>query len=220
MFVKILSFFLPWALRRRLLNRWFGFRIHPSARIGLSWIFPKKLVMEPGARIGHFNVAIHLDKIEMKAGATIGRGNWITGFPIGTGSKHFCHQTDRKPELFMGECAAITKKHHIDCTHFIYIGKYATLAGYYSQLLTHSIDVFENRQDSLPIYIGDFTFVGTNVVVLGGAVLPSYSVLGAKSLLNKTYENEWTLYGGVPAQPITEIRREAKYFRRENGFVH
>ena len=33
-----------------------------------------------------------------------------------------------------------------------------------------------------PITIGDYCFVGTNCVLLGGSVLPSYSVLAAKSL--------------------------------------
>ena len=48
MFLKVLSFFLPWSLRRRALNSWFGFDIHPSAKIGLAWIFPGKLKMEAG----------------------------------------------------------------------------------------------------------------------------------------------------------------------------
>jgi hypothetical protein len=49
--------------------------------------------------------------------------------------------------------------------------------------------------------------------------LPSFSVLGAKSLLNKKLSEEWTLYGGVPAKPLQCIPREAKYFTRIIGFV-
>jgi acetyltransferase-like isoleucine patch superfamily enzyme len=77
-----------------------------------------------------------------------------------------------------------------------------------------------NLQDSSPIIIGDFCFVGTNVVVLGGAVLPSYSVLGAKSLLNKEIQNQYYLYGGVPAIPIKPINQSALYFKRTSGFVN
>lgn len=220
MVLKILSFLLPWPLRRRALNKWFGFSIHPSAKIGMAWVFPRKLVMAANSKIDHFTVAIHLDKIEMATNAKIGRGNWITGFTTGSNSKHFKHQPDRRPELLMGEWAAITKNHHIDCTNFIEIGRFSTVAGYQSQLLTHSINVIDNRQDSLPIYIGEYTFVGTNVVVLGGAKLPSYSVLGAKSLLNKSFDEEWGLYGGVPTKRISEIPRDAKYFSRADGFVY
>jgi acetyltransferase-like isoleucine patch superfamily enzyme len=219
-FIKIVSFLLPWFLRRRLLNKWFGFQIHPTARIGLAWVFPKQLDMGPHSHIDHFTIAIHLDKMVLQERATIGRNNWITGFPTEPNAKHFKHQTDRKPELLMGISAAITKSHHIDCTSTIEIGPFATIAGYQTQLLTHSIDVVENRQDSAPIYIGAYTFVGTNSVILGGACLPDYSVLGAKSLLNKPHLIEWTLYGGVPARPLQTIPPNAKYFSRKQGFVY
>lgn len=220
MFLKIISFLLPWPLRRRALNRWFGFQIHPTARLGLVWVFPKQLIMAEDTRIEHFTVAVHLDTIQMEKKATIGRSNWITGFPVDTDSPHFTHQPQRKAKLYMEEESAVTKHHHIDCTSQITIGRFATVAGYYSQLLTHSIDVSENRQDSAPIRIGAYTFVGTNVVILGGSVLPDHSVLGAKSLLNKPFTEEWKLYGGVPAKELSSILPSAKYFSRKNGFVY
>lgn len=220
MLLKALSILLPWPLRRWMLQRLWGYQIHPSARIGLAWVFPKHLHMGAGSKIDHFTVAIHLDCIEMGAYASIGRSNWITGFPTATSSKHFQHQPDRQARLSMGESAAITKQHHLDCTHSIDIGAFSTLAGYHSQLLTHAIDVQHNRQDCQPISIGAYTFVGTNVVILGGAVLPAHSVLGAKSLLNKAYAQEWMLYAGVPARAVKAISREAQYFVRENGFVY
>src|SRR5205085_4797959 len=119
----------------------------------------------------------------------------------------------------MGDNASITKNHHLDCTNLIHLGRFSTIAGYSSQLLTHSIDVLENQQSSAPIYIGDYTFVGTNVVILGGARLPNFSVLGAKSLLNKDFKSHWTLFGGVPAKALQEIPKSAKYFSRSEGFV-
>jgi acetyltransferase-like isoleucine patch superfamily enzyme len=218
--LKVLTFLLPWSLRRRVLVRWFHYEIHPTARIGLAWVFPDKLVMEAQAHIDHFTVAINLDRLELGRQATIGRSNWITGFPLGRDSPHFRHQPDRRPSLLVGEQAAITKNHHLDCTHTITIGAFATVAGYQSQFLTHSINVFENRQDSAPITIGAYTFVGTNSVVLGGAVLPDHSLLGAKSLLNKAFTEEWTLYGGVPAKALQPLPRTAKYFTRTEGFVY
>jgi len=42
----------------------------------------------------------------------------------------------------------------------------------------------------------------------------------AKALLNKKYVNEWTIYRGVPAKPICEIPRTAKFFSRSAGFVY
>jgi hypothetical protein len=44
-------------------------------------------------------------------------------------------------------------------------------------------------------------------------------VLGAKSLLNKAYSEEWMLYAGVPAKPVQAIPSSARYFTRAEGFV-
>ena len=59
--LNIIIIFLPWAIRRRLLNIFYHYKIHPKAKIGLSYIYPKHLIMEEGAYIGHLNVAIHLE---------------------------------------------------------------------------------------------------------------------------------------------------------------
>lgn len=218
--INALVVLLPWKLRRILLVKCYKYDIAPTARIGLSYIFPKHLVMRDGAHIGHFNVAIHLDYMEMGEQSSIGRSNWITGFPTGTSSPHFAHQQDRRSELIIGAQSAITKSHHLDCTNTLRIGRFVTIAGYASQFLTHSIDVVEGRQSSRPIEIGDYCFVSTGVRVLGGAVLPARSVLGASAVLNKAYTDEWTLYAGVPARPVKTLPQEAKYFHREKGFVY
>jgi acetyltransferase-like isoleucine patch superfamily enzyme len=217
--LKALVVILPWSLKRFMLRKLYGYDIHPTAHIGLAWIFPRKLKMAAGSRFYSLSVAIHLDYIELGENSSIGRGCWITG--LGTGdSQYFKHQTDRKSELIMSDNSHFTKNHHIDCTNTIKIGRMVTIAGYQSQFLSHSINVIENIQDSAPIEIGDFAFVGTNVVVLGGAKLPAYSVLGAKSLLNKAFTEEYKLYGGVPAKMIADMPKDAKYFNRTDGFVY
>lgn len=219
-FLNILLLFFPWKVRRFILIRFYHYQIHPTARIGLSYIYPKHLIMEEGAYIGHLNVAVHLDKMILRENVTIARNNWITGFPVAANSKHFAHDKERKSELIIGKESAITKNHHIDCTNSIHIGDYVTLAGYNSQLLTHSIDVYKSRQDSYPITIGDYCFVSTRVIILGGATLPSYSLLAAGAVLTKSFEKEWVIYAGVPARPIKNIPNDAKYFHREQGFVY
>jgi acetyltransferase-like isoleucine patch superfamily enzyme len=218
--LKIITVVLPWRLKRFMLVRFFKYEIHSSARIGISWIYPTKLVMEVNSKIGHFNAALHLDLVSIGAQSSIGRGNWITGFSSHTNSKHFGHQKDRQSNLIIGQHSAITKNHHIDCTNVITIGNFVTVAGYSSQLLTHSINIELSIQDSHPITIGDYCFVGTSSTVLGGAALPAYCVLGANSLLNKSFTNTYRLYGGNPAKEIKELSQDFKYFNREVGFVY
>lgn len=219
---KILLLFtllLPWFLRRRVLIWLCGYRLHSTSRIGLSWVFPKMLILEEHATIGSLNVCKGLSLLHMKACSTIGRGNWITGFPSGS-ERHFVHQPDREPKLVMEEHSAITHRHLIDCTHSVRIGKFATFAGFNSQILSHSIDLELCRQSSAPITIGAYCFVGTNCVLLGGCALPDYSVLGAKSLLNRAYDETHNLYAGVPARPLKKLSPDLPYFARSAGFVN
>ena len=90
--VKIfLSLLLPWCLKRRLLNSIKGFEVSKEAYIGLSFVNPQILVLKPGSNIGHFNVVINLDKLVLNENSSIGRSNWITGFPTKSDSRHFAH---------------------------------------------------------------------------------------------------------------------------------
>lgn len=217
--LSLLVILLPWKIRRFLLIKIWKYEIHPSARIGLAYVYPKKLKMEKGSRISHFNVGINLDAIIIKENSIIDRSNWITGFPSGTKLKHFQHRKNRISELHLGKEASITKNHHFDCTEKITIGDFSTIAGYNSQFLTHSVNLVKNIQDCHPINIGKYCFVGTNSVVLGGASLPSFSALGAKSMLNKPFKEEYMLYGGSPTKAIKPMDKQCKYFKRKEGFI-
>lgn len=219
MILKIIILLLPWKLRRLFLIYFYKFEIDPTARIGFSWIYPKKLFMGKNSKITHFTVAINLEKIVLNDNSIIDRQNWITGFPLNSKYDHFKFEIERKPELIIGQHSAITKKHHIDCTNKIQIGDFTTIAGYNSQFLTHSINILNNRQESKEIIIGDFCFIGSNVVILGGSVLPNYSVLGSMSMLNKVFINEYSLYAGNPAREIKKLPDDTKYFHRIEGFV-
>jgi len=216
--LMLVSFLFPWGMRRSFLEKQFAYTIHPSSRIGFSWIAPSRLIMEEGARIDHLTVCKNIDLLHLKAHASIGRGNWITGFPLGP-SQHFAQEKDRQPELIVGEHSAITHRHLIDCTNSVTIGRFTTVAGFQSQIITHTIDIRLSRQTSAPVRIGEYCFVGTNSVVLGGSALPDFCVLGAKSLLNKTLTETHQLYAGVPARPIQKLSPDCEYFQRTEGFV-
>jgi acetyltransferase-like isoleucine patch superfamily enzyme len=219
-FIALFSMALPWPLRRAFLRYFFGYEISDTSRIGLSWIYPKKLVMKAGARIGHLTICKDIDLLEMAESTVIGNLDWITGYPSGPCDRgHFAHQVNRRPELILGPHAAITNRHFIDCTEYVHVGAYASVAGFASQLMTHSIDIEKGRQDSHPITVGAYCFVGTNCVLLGGSALPDYSVLGAKSLLNKALTEKYYLYGGVPAKALKALPHDSGYFTRQSGYV-
>jgi acetyltransferase-like isoleucine patch superfamily enzyme len=207
---------MPMFVKRPAMRLLLGYDLHASARIGWSLIAARRLVMGPGAAIGSFTVVKGIDLV-MGECASIGRGNWITGHP--EGDRSVFAQRERRALLELGEHSAITHRHLLDCTAQITIGRFATVAGWMSQLLTHSIDLPSSRQDCHPIVIGAYCFVGTRVVVLGGSRLPDRSVLGAASLLNKELTEEGCLYGGVPAKKLKELPPGMAYFSRAAGAV-
>lgn len=54
--------------------------------------------------------------------------------------------------------------------------------------------------------IEDGTWVGANCTILSGAKLPKYSILAAGAVLNKKMTEEKSIYGGVPAKKIGEVK--------------
>jgi len=210
----------PWFLRRRILQACCDFAIDKTAYISrLALILPRRLEMGPRAFIGPLTVCKNLDLLRLEEYAFIGPLNWIFAFPLGTANPHFTLDPERKARLMVARHAAITGRHIIDCTDEVEIGAFTTVAGFRSQILTHSIDLGESRQRCKPVRIGHHCFVGTASVLLGGSVLPDCSGLGAHSLLVDAYETPGYLYGGVPAKPIKPIDPGAKYFSRATGFV-
>jgi serine acetyltransferase len=216
--LRALIVLLPWPVKRRLLRLFYGYELHPTSLIGFAWVFPRRLVMHAHSRIGHLTVCKGLELLELAEHATIGRLNWITAYPLDD-LAHFAHSGSRTPELLVAAHAAITNRHLIDCTHRVSIGAFATVAGYRSQLLTHSIDLAECRQDAKPIAIGSYAFIGTACTLLGGTVVPDYSVVGANSLLRMVYDEPYRLYAGVPAKAVAQLDPRLKYFTRTKGFV-
>lgn len=216
--VQIALMLLPWRLRRSALSVLFGYRIDPSARIGFSVISVKNLNMAPRARIGHLTRIKGLQELSIGEAASLGNLNWVTAFPLGH-QRHFA-DSNRNPSLLIERHAAITHRHLIDCTDKVVVGEFSTVAGWRSQILTHAIDVVESRQMAAPIVIGRYCFVGTGVIVLKGAALPDYSILGAGSVLAGTMRDNFTLYSGVPAGAVKPLDQHAKYFLRAEGYVY
>lgn len=218
--LQILFLPFPWFIRR-LIYKSMGFKIGKNAHIGFSIIRAKDVEMSDGSSIGSANYVGEIDNLYLGENSTIGSMNWITGFSVNDNQiinkGHFKHIIDRKCCLIIKNESAITSRHYIDCNGGIFIGSFVTVAGTNTQILTHSIDLKEGRQDAAPVIIGDYTFVSTRCTILKGSVLPDKSVLGACSLYNSINDVSG-LYAGIPAKFIKNIS-DYEYFKRESGFV-
>lgn len=218
--IQIMLFIFPWKIRRSLLCKIFGFQIDKTAKIGLSIILARELILEENSNIGSLVICKGIDCFKMHKGSHVGNLMYITGFSTLNNSV-FQSVHNRHCELIMDEYSTLTSRHFVDCNGGVYIGAFTTIAGIKSQILTHSINVYKNRQEAHPIYIGKYCFVGTGCILLPGTKLPDYSVLGAGSVLTKSYEEPACLYAGNPAKNIKDIDiTTALYFQRDERMVY
>jgi acetyltransferase-like isoleucine patch superfamily enzyme len=190
-----------WLLRR------VGFDVHRTARVYASifWSVPK-LELHAGARIGRWNV-VRGCSLSVGESSTLGQFNWVTA------STAF-HSQPRA--LVMGKHAAITSRHYIDCAGGIEVGDFTTLAGVHSVLLTHGIDVSANRQTSSSIRIGEYCMVGACVKITPGSVVGPRSFVAMGAVVHGELPGG-ALYAGVPAKAVRSV--DGKYFRRSTGYV-
>jgi acetyltransferase-like isoleucine patch superfamily enzyme len=197
--IEMLVWLLPGhALKNRLL-RMFGHDVSRSARIGPVLVLNlNRAVIGEGVTIAALNTFRSLRLLEMGDGATMGSFNMISAHP----AYQALHPD--VGSLTMGDGAAITSRHNVDCSGIVRIGAMSAIAGQRTTILSHEIDITMNVQSAGRVIIGERSAVLTNCLVLKGAILPSYSLLTANSMLIRTRELDPApgIYGGSPAQFI------------------
>lgn len=213
----LLGAFLGGRFRRALYRRLCGYEIATDASIGLALISVAHAKIGPGCHVGHFTVIRNLDSLVLTSEARIGTFNWVFGML--PSKQHFIDEPDRRSVLVMEEGSALTSRHIVDCTAAVTIGRYATIAGFNSQILTHGIDVETNRQTSRQVIIGEYAMVGSRVIVLKGARVPERAVVGAGSVFSGSPDGTGGLWSGVPAARVREIDENGAYFGRTSARV-
>lgn len=205
---------LPWPLKRPIYRWLFGWKIAPGAHVGICVITARHVQLGRGARIGHFTVVRNLPQLRLEDHAAIGQWNWIAcGEMFTTGEAVL--PPPKEQGLFMAPYSAITSRHYLDCPGGIFVAEYAVVAGVRSSLFTHYVDFETSAMRCKPIRIGKYCYIGSNAKLTPGATVPDYSVVGMGAVVTGELEQEWTLYGGVPAKPIRPIA-DGAFFHREN----
>lgn len=210
---------LPLVLTRPLYRLFFGYRIGKRVRIGFSIIDAGQCRIEDDVRIGHLNVVTRVGKLTIGDHARIGHLNIIRGgdeVSLGRYSEiirmneinsipdpDVVNETD--PTLLLGDGSIVTTGHKIDFTDRVEIGRRTILGGRNSSLWTH------NRQRTMPITIGSFAYVGSEIRMAPGTSIPSRSIVGIGSVVTSRLLEEGKLIGGVPAKPIRDLDAEDNF---------
>jgi acetyltransferase-like isoleucine patch superfamily enzyme len=213
---------------KRPLYRWlFGFRIGSRTTIGLALLDAREVRLGEGTHIGHLNAITHVGLFETGACARIGMLNVIRGgerVTLGDYSEvlrlnvlnaipdHDC-TTEPQSVLEVGAGTVITSGHRIDFTDRVTLGKNVIIGGRNSSLWTH------NRQETAPIEIGDFCYLGSEVRLAPGAKLPHECILGLGSVLTSEIVDTRSLVAGVPARVVRALNEKdlARIRRKTRG---
>jgi acetyltransferase-like isoleucine patch superfamily enzyme len=165
-----------------------------------------RLVTGPHARVDVLNVIRGGERVCLGPYATVMRLNVINAIP-----DHDCTTTPVSV-LELGAGAIVVSGHRLDFTDRITVGRNVILGGRGSSFWTH------NRQQTAPLEIGDFCYLGSEVRLAPGARLAERCILALGSVLSGEIAEPGSLVGGVPARvirPLTEadevlIRRKTR----------
>jgi len=211
--VLIVLGLFPNPAKKPLYRLLFRFRFGPRVRIGLCLLDAETLDLAEGTRIGHFNVITRVGRLQTGRHARIGVFNVIRGgerVSLGDYAEvmrlnvlnaipdHDC-TTEPESVLEVGAGAVITSSHRIDFTDKVTLGKNVIVGGRNSSLWTH------NRQETAPITIGDFCYLGSEVRLAPGARLPDECVLAIGSVLASEITEPRSLVAGVPARVVRPL---------------
>ena len=210
---------LPSFLKRFCYRHFYGYKIGKRVRIGFSIIDARECVIEDDVSIGHLNVVIGVRKLTIGDHARIGHLNILRGGDeIRLGRYIEILRMNEinsipdplvvnpvEPRFLLGDGSIITTGHKIDFTDKVEIGRRTILGGRNSSLWTH------NRQRTLPIKIGSFAYVGSEIRIAPGGAIPSRCIVGIGAVITKPISEELQLIGGVPAKPIKPLSREDQF---------
>ena len=207
---------LPSFLKRPVYRLFFGYRIGPGVRVGLSLLDAASVSLGEGTSIGHLNVVTRVGRLETGRFVRVGMLNVIRGgerVVLGDYAEvmrlnvlnaipdHDC-TTEPVSVLEAGAGAVVTSSHRIDFTDRVTLGRNVIVGGRSSSLWTH------NRQETAPIAIGDFCYLGSEVRLAPGATLPAECILGLGSVLAGVVAEPRSLVAGVPAKVVRPLQEK------------
>ncbi|HEV2707725.1 MAG TPA: hypothetical protein VGV59_17535 [Pyrinomonadaceae bacterium] len=209
----------PSFLKRPLYRALFGYRIGKRVRVGLSILDARSCELSDDVSIGHFNLVVGVKRLEVGDHARIGHLNIVRGgdeVRIGRYAEIIRMNEINsipdpqvvnpiEPKFHLGDGSVITTGHKIDFTDRVEIGRRTILGGRNSSLWTH------NRQRTRPITVGSLAYIGSEIRVAPGGVIPSRCIVGIGSVITGALQGENCLIAGVPAKPIKQLSDEDRF---------
>ena len=199
-----------------------GHQVSFKARIGMSFIRVKRLVVEEGARIGRLNY-IKIEELRMEQSSSIKHANLIRGpFKLWIREKGSMTSQNKIRRAYppitygisvleIGTETHIVSNQFLDLTKSIKFGSRSQVAGIGAQFWTHGYIHFKNQERARidgDIRIGDNVYIGSRCVFNAGVTVGDNITIGSNSTISKDLLEP----GLYVNQPLRMIQRDEESF--------
>ena len=202
---------LPSGIKIPLYRLLFGWKIGKDVRIGLSFIDAREVTMGDGVRIGHFNRFHRIPRLTICNTVFVGNRNVFMTAP----AKYVADIREANPLLYIGEDSYIIGPHSFDVHAPICLGSSVTIAGRGSSFYTHGLDYRRACLAAKPISIGENSYIGAHVLFVPGASIAPNTIVGMGALVTKSFDEQYVLVAGSPAQMVKKLDSQADWFTRD-----
>jgi acetyltransferase-like isoleucine patch superfamily enzyme len=207
---------LPSALKVAFYRLVYKYDIGRDVKIGLSLLVGvRRCRIGDGVHIGHLNLFLRIEDLEIDAHSRIGFLNMFRGGRVRLGaytSVFRMNFMNSIPEpdaenvtdavLDVGPGAVITSGHRLDFTDRITIGASTVIGGRGSGFWTHS------RQRTRPIVVGNHCYLGSGVQFAPGVELADCCIVSLGAVLTGQFTEARVLIVGNPARIERKLRRD------------
>jgi acetyltransferase-like isoleucine patch superfamily enzyme len=209
----VVTALLPGPIKRAVYRVAFGYRIGRGARIGVVYLDCANLEMGEHARIRHGVAFVRCGDVRVGAHVFIGPLNVFRGGTrielgdycqvlrlnvINAIPDHDC-TTNPDSSVTIGYGAVVTSEHRIDFTDRVTLGRCSMLAGRNSSIWTH------NRKKTQPVHVGDYCYLGSEIRMAPGAVVPDCCIVSLGSVVGTVFTEPFTLISGSPARLVRRL---------------
>lgn len=121
-----------------------------------------------------------------------------------TATIHSAHKLKIGKETFPGDSPGV----YINAQNGVNVGDYTNL-GPNVGLISANHDYIDNSQpaDAPPINIGRYCWLGMGAIVLPGVQLGDFTIVGAGTVVTKSFADGFCVIAGNPAKIIRELNR-------------
>jgi len=128
---------------------------------------------------------------------------WAVHF---TSTIHFPKNISRGINVYPGDSPG----NFIEASNGIIIGDYTNI-GPNVGIVSANHNSIDNSVTEVapPIKIGKFCWIGMNAVILPGVELGDFTIVGAGSVVSKSFPEGYCVLGGTPAQIINYLDKDA-----------